>query len=121
MAQAQRRTAPPSFLIQSNYSERLKYQLRIKKYDINATRLIISFTIDNELVEHEVSDLPCPNYMKDTATDSENSTEDFVEYDDQTYRIELYANIYEGNVAIFNDSTEEEIEDFTIKEVFTEE
>lgn len=94
----------------------------MKTYNVNATSLIIRFTDEEEnVVEHEVIELPCPNYMGDTAENSENSTEEYVEDDNIRYKIELYANIYEGNVAIYNDDTNEEIEDFEIEELYDEE
>lgn len=94
----------------------------MKEFDSNATKLVVSFVDQsvNEEVVWEIDEIPEANLLMDDASDSENSTEvEFTPFEDgDTYRAILYVNMYEGNIEIFNDDTDEEIKDFKIEEFF---
>lgn len=89
----------------------------MKEFNVNAASLIISFVDDEgEEIEWEIDSLPIPNPFADTACDSENSEEYISE--DEKYRANIYVNNNEGNIELFNNETEEEIDDFEVKEIF---
>lgn len=97
----------------------------MKSFDVNASGLTIEFTckIANEQVLLDVDEMPIPNYESEIIRDSGNSTEQEFDYENgRSYKVVVYKNIAEGNVAVF-DITEEEfsIEDFTIIERFEKE
>ena len=94
----------------------------MKTYNITAVSLKIWFTNeDGNLVEGEVTDLPQPNLQAKNAEKSRNSDEKTIDYDEEhSYKVVLEVNMYEGNVQIFNDETDEEIENFDIEEIGNE-
>ena len=89
----------------------------MKQFNPNATKLIARFvdkTI-NEEIEWEIDEIPSANIEAETIKDSENSTE--IISDDESFRAVLYTNMYEGNIEVFNNETDEEITDFDIQEL----
>lgn len=94
----------------------------MKQFNPNTTKLIVSFVSEkeNEEVEWEITDIPSANFESDTIRDSENSTEvEFTPFENgDIYKAVLYVNNAEGNMQLFNDSKDEEITDFEIKEIF---
>lgn len=96
----------------------------MKIFNPNATKLIVSFAekCDNEEIEWTIEEIPTANMEADNAPESENSNEvSFTPHEDaDTYRVVLYVNMNEGNISLYNDDKEEEIETFSIKEIFEE-
>ena len=96
----------------------------MKTFNPNATKLIVSFVekCNNEEIEWTIEEIPTANMEADNAPESENSNEvSFTPHEDaDTYRVVLYVNMNEGNISLYNDDKEEEIETFSIKEIFEE-
>ncbi len=97
----------------------------MKQFDVNADRLIIRFDslVNHEEIEHEFIDMPIPDYCAETIRNSENSEEEVFdpEVDGHTYKIVVYKNTVEGNVEVFDETENTEIDDFEIEELFDNE
>lgn len=95
----------------------------MKKFSKSASVINVSFTcpICGADVELEIEDLPVPDMSADNVPDSENSDDYDVACDTcaQDFRVEVYVNMYEGNVAVY-DSNNDEIYDVDV-EVLAEE
>lgn len=89
----------------------------MKEFNLNATSLIVRFdNEEGEEIEWEIDSLPTPNPFADTASDSENSDEYI--HEDEKYRAVVYVNNNEGNIELFNNETDDEIEDFEVEEFY---
>ena len=96
----------------------------MKNFNVNTKELEIQFTcpICEKPVSQNISaeDMPSPNYYEDTAERSENC-EEFEEVCGacgMSFMIEVYKNIYEGNVQVTytdEDGNVQEIEDDDIE------
>lgn len=104
---------------------KLKLGITMKQFNPLATRLIICFVDNklNEYVEWEITDIPSANMLSETIGDSWNSNEEeYTPFEDgDTYRIVINVNQEKGEIVLFNDTENKEIEDFEIKEIFDEE
>lgn len=93
----------------------------MKQFNVNATGLIIRFacSADQEFEEFEITEMPEPNFLSETIRDSENSIEEEFESDSDshTYKVVVYKNLAEGNVEVFDTSSDEEITEFEIEEI----
>jgi len=94
----------------------------MKNFNVNATGLIIRFacSANQDLEELQISELPEPNFFLDTIRDSENSTEEVFESDTEghSYKVVVYKNIAEGNVEVFDLTSDEEVTEFEIEECY---
>ena len=97
---------------------KLKLGITMKTFNPTAQKLVVYFENDDEYI-WEIDEIPCANIYAESIRDSENSTE--VISEDENYRAVLYVNTTEGNIEIFNNETDEEITEFTIKEIVDEE
>jgi hypothetical protein len=101
-----------------------KLGITMKEFSQHATRLVISFVSkkENERVEWEITEIPCANYESETIRGSENYNEvEFTPFDDgDTYLVVLSVNQEKGDLSLYNENTDEEINDFEIKEFFDE-
>lgn len=95
----------------------------MKTFNVNSDQLIVRFTCPKcgNLIEEDVSDIiPVPNWGEEHASDSENSDSMEIECPEcgMQFTIEVYKNIYEGNVQIAycdKDGQEQEIDDDDIE------
>lgn len=89
----------------------------MKEFNVNATSLIVRFdNEEGEEIEWKIDSLPIPNPFADTTSDSENSDEYI--HEDEKYRAVVYVNNNEGNIELFNNETDDEIEDFEVEEFY---
>ena len=76
----------------------------MKNFNVNTQKLTIVVTCPNcrKSWEETIYEIPEPNMSADNVADSENSTEVEIECPEcgKTLTVELYNNIYEGNVEI---------------------
>ena len=95
----------------------------MKNFNVNTDQLIIKFTcpICGETVEADVSEsIPMPDWGAEHASDSENVDSMEIECPEcgMQFTIEVFKNIYEGNVRIAyydEDGQEQEIDDEDIE------
>ena len=94
----------------------------MKQFDVNAIGLRIRFVNreNEEIEELEVTEMPVPNFLSDTIHDSENSIEEEFEsdLDGHSYRVVVYKNTAEGNVEVFDLTSDKEVTDFEIEECY---
>lgn len=95
-------------------------------FNINATSLAVNFTCPETDIDVslDIDNLPSPNHFAESINESENSSEEEFDYEENghCYRVEIYVNIAEGNVAVYDitGDTELEIEDLDIEEFIEE-
>lgn len=96
----------------------------MKNFNVNTDELDIQFACpqcgEQVSIHIPAEDMPSPNYFEDTAERSENSEELDVECEvcGLSFTIEVYKNMYEGNVQITytdEDGHTQEIEDDDIE------
>ena len=95
----------------------------MKNFNVNIEQLIVKFTcpICGDTIEKDVTEsIPVPDWSAEHATDSENSDSTVVvcESCGKEFTIEIFKNIYEGNVRIAyydEDGQEQEIDDADIE------
>ena len=96
----------------------------MKQYNENAESITIRFNsaVNGEEIELEVKEMPMADYLSETINGSENSIEEEFEseIDDHTYRVVVYKNTVEGNVEVFDDTDDSEIDDFEIEELIND-
>lgn len=77
----------------------------MKNFNVNTDQLIVKFTcpICGDTIEKDVTEsIPVPDWSAEHATDSENSdsTDVVCESCGKEFTIEIFKNIYEGNVQV---------------------
>lgn len=97
----------------------------MKDYNCFADSLTIKFECPhcgNEVV-YDIDYLPSPDWGADRASDSENSDDDYFACEScgQEFCIDIYVNIYEGNIVVTNADSNEEIEPIEIEEHYLDE
>lgn len=94
----------------------------MKQFDVNAVGLRIRFVSreNEEIEELEVTEMPFPNFLSDSIRDSENSIEEEFESDSDghSYRVVVYKSAAEGNVEVFDLTSDEEVADFEVEEYY---
>lgn len=69
-----------------------------------------------------LNDIPSPDWTGDTAASTENYDDDnfCCEHCGRVFSIDIFVNMYEGNVVITDLETNKEIEDVCVKEEYTD-
>ena len=97
----------------------------MKCFNNNAIKLVVSFVEEKtkENVEWEITEIPSVNYEADTVRNSYNFNEElYTPYEDgDTYKVVISVNQEKGEIELFNDSKNEEIFDFEIRELIDDE
>lgn len=87
-----------------------------------ADSLDISFTCPHchEKTSYRVNDVPSPDWSGDTAASSENYDDDdfCCEHCNHPYSIDVFVNIYDGEIVIRDSETNEEVKDLKVEEYF---
>lgn len=73
-------------------------------------------------VQYEIGYLPSPDWGADTAADSENSDDENICCDQcgHNYCVDIFMNIYEGNVVVTDLENYKEIEPVNVEEQYME-
>lgn len=97
----------------------------MKSFDSTVDAITISFECPycGNDVQHEMGYLPIPDWGADTAAESENSDDEDICCDNcgHEYCVDVFMNIYEGNIIVTDIKTNKEIEEVCIEEYFVEE
>ena len=90
-----------------------------------ADSLDVHFTCPHcgEETSYQVCEMPSPDWSGDTAASSENYDDDdfSCEHCEHPYSIDIFVNIYDGEIVIRDIETNQEIENVTIDEHYIDE
>lgn len=97
----------------------------MKSFDSMVDGITISFKCPycGSNVQHEMGYLPSPDWGADTAAESENSDDEDICCDKcgHEYCVDIFMNIYEGNIIVTDLKNNKEIEAVHVEEYYMEE